>query len=223
MKTLKAWDVPIRLFHWLLVASILVSWYTVKTAGEPLLFPIEWHARAGYTILVLLVFRWLWGVVGSRHARLRALLRSPRVVARYVAGWFRRHPDLYVGHNPLGGWMTLVLLLSLSLQATSGLVMSDDVLFSAPLAGKLGGRIEDTLVMLHHWNGNALFVLVGIHLLAIVLHRLKGEALVSAMVTGRKRLAGAVKDGENQLVSGWRAWATAAVAVSVLVAILEWA
>ncbi|MBZ9538115.1 cytochrome b/b6 domain-containing protein [Modicisalibacter tunisiensis] len=222
MKVYKAWDLPVRLFHWSLVAAILVSWYTIKTSGQPLAFPVEWHARAGYTILALLVFRWLWSLVGSRHARLRELCRSPRTVWRYTASWFRRRPDLYVGHNPLGGWMTLLLLVSLTLQATSGLFMSDGILFSAPLARRFEADAIAWLVTLHHVNGNLLFVLVGIHLLAILLHRLRGEALVGAMFSGRKRLARPVRDGDDQPVSGWRAWASASIAVLALTAILEW-
>lgn len=195
MQRWRAWDLPIRLFHWALVAAVALSFYTVKTSGAPLLFPLEWHARAGYIVLGLLVFRWVWGSVGTGTSRLRPLLRGPRKVTGYLWAFLKGRPPAYLGHNPLGGLMVWVMLLSLSSQALTGLFMSDAIFFDAPLHGLLGQRVGDWLSWWHHVNGEWLMWLIGLHLLALVAHRLCGEKLVTAMLHGRKTLTRSPVDG----------------------------
>lgn len=197
MKRIYVWDLYVRLFHWALVAAVLVSFYTMKTAGEPFLFPGEIHAKAGYIVLGLLSFRWLWGFFGSFFARFSTFLTSPVVSFDYAISLTRRRLKHYAGHNPVGGWMVLVMLLSLTFQATSGLFLSDDIFFDAPLYGVLGKEVSKTLLTLHHYNSTLLMILIGLHLGAIVAHRLLGEKLVGAMITGTKRLSGAPMDADT--------------------------
>ncbi|QTF91093.1 cytochrome b/b6 domain-containing protein [Halomonas sp. BM-2019] len=194
MIRLAVWDIPIRLFHWGLVAAVGLSFYTMKTPGAPFVFPIDIHAKSGYVLLGLLLFRWLWGLVGSHHARFGSFLYPPATLFDYARRLASGRPPVFAGHNPLGGIMVVVLLLSLSFQAVSGLFLTDDIFFSGPLHGLVDRSTARTLARLHHLNANLLMLLIAAHLLALVVHRLKGERLVGAMVTGRKPLPAAPED-----------------------------
>ncbi|EWG99153.1 cytochrome b/b6 domain-containing protein [Halomonas sp. BC04] len=182
------WDLPIRLFHWGLVGGVGLAFYTMKLGGAPFLFPVQVHAKAGYVVLGLLLFRWLWGLVGSPHARFRNFLHGPATMLAYARHLLKGPPPVYAGHNPMGGAMVLIMLVSLTFQATSGLFLTDDIFFRAPLYGLFGRDVSRELQTLHHLNADLLMVLIAVHLLALIVHRLKGESLVVAMFTGRKRL-----------------------------------
>ena len=186
MQRVHVWDVLVRIFHWSLVIAVLLAFYTMKTEGAPFLFPIEIHAQAGYAVLGLMVFRWIWGFIGTHYARFRAFLTTPRTSFSYAKRIIQRKPPPYAGHNPLGGWMVLVLLLSLTFQAVSGLFLSDDIFFSGPLYGSLGNEFSSLLRTLHDLNSQLLMALIGLHLLAVVIHAMMGEKLTKAMVTGVK-------------------------------------
>ncbi|MDQ7730178.1 cytochrome b/b6 domain-containing protein [Halomonas sp. SpR8] len=195
---IEVWDLWIRLFHWGLVAAVLVSFYTTKTSGEPFLFPIEVHAQAGYLVLGLLVFRWIWGVIGSVYARLSTFLYPPSKTLGYSKGLLKGQNSAYASHNPLGGWMVLIMLLSLSFQALSGLFLSDDIFFQAPLYGAFGDGIGSQLRTLHQLNSDLLIILIGLHILGVVIHRLLGEPLLTAMVTGKKTFSQQPVDARNE-------------------------
>ncbi|WP_301584970.1 cytochrome b/b6 domain-containing protein [Halomonas alkaliantarctica] len=186
-KQVAVWDVFVRLFHWCLVVAVAVSFYTTKTDGIPFLFPIEVHAQAGYLIISLLIFRIIWGVLGTTYARFSTFVYGPRDTAVYTKALFKRRAPRYASHNPLGGWMVVLLLLSLSFQAVSGLFLSDDIFFQGPLYGLLGRDISGELASLHALNSDVLLILIGLHLVGVVVHALQGENLVAAMVTGIKR------------------------------------
>lgn len=186
MQALRVWDVLLRTFHWGLVVAVLLAFYTMETQGLPFLFPVEVHAQAGYAVLGLLTFRWIWGVIGPYHARFTSFLRPPLISLNYAKNIVKRQPAPYAGHNPLGGWMVLLLMLSLTFQAVSGLFLSDDIFFSGPLYGMLGNEFSSALVSWHHLNAQLLIILIGLHLVAIVIHGVMGEKLVSAMFTGVK-------------------------------------
>lgn len=195
MHKIRVWDLPVRLFHWLLVIAVAMSFYTMKTEGAPFVFPMRIHAQAGFVTLGLLVFRWAWGLVGSHHARFWNFLYPPRTILGYLRGLLpgRQHAH-YAGHNPLGGLASLTLLLSLSVQVGSGLFISDDIFFTAPLYSYVSSDTSSFLRTVHAWNSQLLLILIGLHLVALIVHRLKGEKLVAAMVTGHKRLAEAADE-----------------------------
>ncbi len=184
---INVWDHWIRLFHWGVVAAVLISFYTTKTSGVPFLFPIEVHAQAGYLVIGLLVFRGLWGLLGSVYARFRTFVYPPAKTIAYSKALIKRQHHAYASHNPLGGWMVVLLLLSLSFQAVSGLFLSDDIFFQAPLHGLLGEGVSSQLRALHHWNSDLLIILIGLHLVGLIVHRLLGEPLLKAMLLGSKR------------------------------------
>lgn len=179
------WDLPVRLFHWSLVVLLVLAWSTAQ-AG---LSWMPYHLWTGYAILTLILFRLLWGIFGSRHARFSDFIGPPGAAWRYArqlaAG---RHP-FYLGHNPLGGYMVVLLLTLVLIQVGTGLFATDDILVSGPLADQVPGRINRLLTGLHKLNVNILIVAVTAHVAAIGYYRWRfGENLVRAMVTGQKRL-----------------------------------
>ncbi|MDW7745123.1 cytochrome b/b6 domain-containing protein [Halomonas sp.] len=221
MHQVRVWDLPIRLFHWALVSAVALSFYTMKTGGAPFVFPVEIHGRAGLVVLGLLLFRWGWALGGSRHARLWHFLHGPGAIVDYLRALRRGPLPPYAGHNPLGGLAVLAMLVSLSVQAVSGLFLSDDIFFQAPLHDRVPADVSDTLRTLHHWNAQLLIVLIVLHLVALVVHRLKGERLVGAMVTGRKQLPArpadlAVEGTDPVRGSPWLAAVLLLVAVGVV-------
>ena len=125
-KTIRIWDLPIRLFHWLLVFCIAGSFITINLGDEL----IQWHAYFGYSILTLLIFRIIWGFVGSTHARFASFVPSKKAILAYLSGTSPR----VLGHNPIGALSIFVLLFVLSIQVITGLFVNDEVSFQGPLA-----------------------------------------------------------------------------------------
>ncbi|MHB0775465.1 cytochrome b/b6 domain-containing protein [Halomonas sp. WWR20] len=216
-RRIRVWDMPIRLFHWGLVLALILLWYTGTTDATLFDFPIEWHARAGYVVLGLVAFRWIWSFAGSRYARWGNLLATPAEGLRYALAFLKGNAPRYVGHNPLGGWMVLAMLLSLTLQAVTGLFASDDIFFDGPLATRVSGDTADTLMWLHRSNVNVLLWLVALHVIAVLLHRLQGESLIMAMITGRKTVGAEAVGEMRDEVPSWRAWVISAGVAALIV------
>jgi cytochrome b len=183
---MRVWDLPTRLFHWAIVILVFVSWLTDK------LQKIELHKWSGYTILTLLLFRIIWGFVGSQTSRFSAFLKSPVEAIRHLSHLTRREPDREVGHNAAGGWMVLVMLALLLIQAVTGLFSNDDISFEGPLYPLVGKDRSDWLGHIHAINFTLIELVIAAHLLAIIAYAvLKKHDLVRPMVTGKKRLPGA--------------------------------
>jgi len=190
------WDLPLRIFHWLLVVCVAGSWLTHELGTE--WFP--WHVRLGYVTLVLVAFRIAWGFVGPRHACFASFLKGPGAVLRYLRG----EGPVSAGHNPLGALGVAAMLLLLSAQALSGLFANDEILNTGPLYGYVSDGQSDRLTGLHGANFDVLLGLIGLHLAAIGWHRLRRRIdLVRPMWTGRKP-AGQVPPGEE--IDGHRLW-----------------
>lgn len=219
---IEVWDSWIRLFHWGLVAAVLISFYTTKTGGVPFLFPIEVHAQAGYLVLGLLVFRWLWGVVGSVYARFTTFLYPPAEAIAYSKAFLQRQSHAYASHNPLGGWMVVVMLLSLTFQAVSGLFLSDDIFFQAPLHGLFGEAVSSQLRTLHQLNSDLLIILMGLHLVGLVVHRLFGEPLMRAMLAGTKRFRQQPADARSEPLNATMLRLRALGALLIAAGIVVW-
>lgn len=182
---IKVWDGAVRIFHWALVIAFAVAYLS---EGDDLMTV---HVWAGYAIAALVIFRLLWGVLGTEHARFRDFVVAPSAAFSYLKGVFRGTARRYLGHNPAGGWMILLLLAMLTLISLTGIALYGVGDHAGPLAGFMAGygeNTEDFLEELHEVLVNATLILVGIHLLGVVwesvLHR---ESLVKAMLTGRKR------------------------------------
>lgn len=170
--TVKVWDPLVRVFHWLLVACIAVAWIT-HDAGRSI------HEPIGYVALGLVVFRLVWGLVGSRYARWTQFVRGPVAVAAYLGDVVQARESRYLGHNPAGAAMIVALLVCVAAIGVSGGLYTTDQFWG-----------EEWLEELHEGLALTVLVLVGWHVAGVAMaswrHR---ENLLKAMVTGRKRAA----------------------------------
>lgn len=184
----KVWDPLVRVFHWTLVAAFTIAYFT---DDEELLLP---HVWAGYAIIGLLLFRLLWGFVGTAHARFSDFVYAPSVAIAFVKDTFKRQSKRYLGHNPAGGWMIILLLIMLTLISVTGLLLYGADEHAGPLAGVMAGTgkdMEELLEGLHEFFANFTVFLVAIHLTGVIMESmLHKENLVRAMVTGWKRSEG---------------------------------
>ncbi|MDD9877162.1 MAG: cytochrome b/b6 domain-containing protein [Magnetovibrio sp.] len=174
------WDLAVRLFHWVLATLVLTSIVTGKTGD------MEIHMLSGFSILALVIFRLVWGVVGGRHARFRDFVRGPMAVIAYVKTHLKGDIPRYRGHNPGGGWAVLAMLGLLALQAGTGLFANDDILTEGPLMKFIEKGTSDYVTWIHFLSSNALIAVVVLHVAAISFYAWKGENLVRPMLTGRK-------------------------------------
>ena len=170
------WDLPLRVFHWSLVAAVTTAVVTGELGGAWM----AWHGRAGLLIVGLLVFRLVWGVVGSATSRFAHFAPSPGRVLSYLRGRWRG-----VGHNPLGALSVFALLGLLSLQVATGLFGSDDIAFAGPLNHLVDDASGARATGWHRLLADGLFVLLGLHLAAVAFHvAVKRHRLIRPMITG---------------------------------------
>lgn len=171
------WDAPVRVAHWLLAFSVLGAFLTAESERWRLV-----HATLGYTAGGLVAFRLLWGVIGTRYARFGEFVRGPSAVLRYASSLVGPRPEHYVGHNPAGALAIIALLGMTAVAAVSGHLVYED----------LGGTWQDGLESLHEIVGEAMMVVVGVHVAAAILSGLlHRENLVGAMFSGRKAVTSA--------------------------------
>lgn len=184
MVSVRIWDVPTRLFHWSLVLCIVGLVITGNTGGEAMV----WHFRLGYAVLTLLGFRLLWGLVGGHWSRWWRLPLAPASVRAYLRG--QAPLSHTAGHNPLGSWSVLGLMLLCALQVGTGLFSEDDVGNAGPLGVLISGQWVSWITSWHKDPGKALLLaLAGLHVAAIVWYRWRhGENLVRPMLQGNKDL-----------------------------------
>ncbi len=183
MRPIKVWDLPVRLFHWLIVVLIALAWGTNHYNH------MEWHVRCGYAILTLLLFRLVWGLIGSDTARFTRFLKSPVAALRHLSHIHRREEDREIGHNAAGGWMVLVMLTLIAVQAGTGLFANDDVLTEGPLMRFVSKEQSDWLSHVHSLNFKLIEAVIVLHVLAVATYAvLKRQNLVRPMITGWKRM-----------------------------------
>lgn len=205
----RVWDLPIRLFHWALAICIVLGIVFVKIGGNA----IQWHAYCGYTALALILFRIIWGFVGSQYARFASFVPSP---ARLIA-FLRGQVDGGLGHNPLGALSVIGLLLVVLIQALTGLFADDDIFFQGPLAKYVSNSTVALLTSIHRFNQYLIFALVGLHIAAISYYYfVKRENLVGPMVTGDKLIDFHPKLAEKIDSSGQRMLALAIFLLIIL-------
>ena len=177
MRSIRVWDAPLRLFHWLLAASTIGALYTGWQGGGLMV----WHSRLGVLIVALLAFRLAWMLVGSTYARIDRLVCSALQLPSYLRGNWQQ-----AGHNPLGVLSMLAMLGFLGWQAISGLFSYDDIAFRGPLARLISTSSSLELTSLHRLGFWVLIALIVLHLLAILFYKVcKKQALVKPMITGR--------------------------------------
>lgn len=181
------WDLPVRLFHWSVVALVALSWWSAEESFDRV------HFWSGYALLFLLIFRILWGIAGGSTARFSNFVRGPAAVAAYL----RHGRQERAGHSPIGALSVVAMLIALLVQVSSGLIQLDDEDFvEGPLAGLVG---YDTAVLAHEVHESSFDILLGLialHLLALGhYHFIRGRSLVPPMITGR----GALPEGASAM------------------------
>jgi cytochrome b len=169
------WDLPVRLVHWTLAALVAFSWWSAHYDHT------DWHIWSGIAILTLLLFRLLWGFVGSSTARWSGFIRGPSAILNYLRGsWYG------IGHNPLGALSVIAMFLALAVQVGLGLISEDeDGLYAGPLAPLVSIERSDWAHELHHLWFNVILALIVLHLATILFYRLRGKKLTGPMVTGK--------------------------------------
>ena len=181
----KIWDPVTRLWHWVLVLAVAVGW----SFGKFMSFDnIQWHFYIGYLVLGLMLFRYLWGFAGPAPVRYRALLPTPTDVVSYLRHIWRREPSGTPGHNSLGSLSVILMLLSITSQAVTGLfIESDDLFESGPLLNYVSEATVSKLSWWHHLNADFILVLVVLHVGTILFYLLwKKENLIKPMISGWK-------------------------------------
>jgi cytochrome b len=217
MLTLLIWDLPTRLFHWLLAACVAGLVITGNVGGDAMV----WHFRLGYAVLSLLLFRFVWGFVGGHWSRWSQLPLSPAQVMAYWRG--RASSDKTAGHNPMGSWSVLALLWMLAIQVATGLISDDEIAYSGPLTSFVAGGWVNVATSWHkHWGKLLLILLVVTHLAAIAWYTWrKQKPLVPAMWHGHKVLSEPVPASRDSFSSRLLAFAVFALSIGLVLWIVS--
>jgi len=216
-RPVRVWDLPTRVFHWVLAASLVGSVVTAQIGGNAMV----WHFRFGYLALGLLVFRLVWGFAGGRWSRFSSFAFGPAALLRYLRGRPQPGDRFEVGHSPLGALSVFALLGVLALQVGTGLFADDEIANVGPLNRYISGATAGVLTGWHKdWGAPLLVGLVLLHVAAIVVYRVaRGKDLVRPMLGGDKPLPADTPASED----GARSRAVALGLALVIAALLGWA
>ena len=181
----RIWDIWIRVFHWSLVASVgfmLIS-------GETGFLFFDWHRKIGELVLVLILFRLIWGFIGSSNARLIQLIVNPLRAFTHLTHVAKGSAPQERKHNAAGGWAVLIMLALISFQAISGIFIADeDELIEGAFYGSLSYDLSERLLHLHHLNADILMIIVGAHVVMVFFYLFRaGQNLIVPMITGKMR------------------------------------
>lgn len=207
------WDFPTRIFHWALVGLIGFSWWSAEN------HEMDWHLWSGIVVVGLVVFRILWGLFGTSTSRFAQFVKGPRAIFAYLKPDPLAPKPAPLGHNPLGAWSVIALLLVLLVQVGTGLFASDiDMLYSGQLSYAVSFDQSRVFAEIHEISFKVLQVLVLLHLLAILYYLFfKKKNLVGTMITGRKR----ADDGDTSDAVAAPIWRL--ILAVVIAAVVAWA
>ena len=195
--TVLVWDLPLRLFHWLLLICVAGALITVQFKA------MDWPGRFGLAVLGLLTFRLVWGLIGSTHARFWSFAPGPKTLADYLRG--RWHG---LGHNPLGALSVFAILAALAFQSVTGLFADDVIAYTGPLRRAVSSATASQLTSWHMRMEWEIYGLIALHLAAIAFHEfIKRERLVKPMITGRKAVES--RHAHDARGGGWIAFVIA--------------
>ncbi|QHE78083.1 cytochrome b/b6 domain-containing protein [Hydrogenophaga sp. PBL-H3] len=209
MQTIRVWDLPTRLFHWLLAAAVVGLVITANIGGNWM----NWHLRLGYAVLALLLFRVVWGFVGGHWSRFGSFLFAPSTVVSYLRG--KTQPEHRVGHSPLGALSVFALLTVLLAQVGTGLMSDDEIAFFGPLVRFVSG---DTVALATGYHKNVgKFIVIGLvvlHVLAVFFYKwVKKDNLIRPMVVGDKHVTRVANVPETRDSTSTRALALLVLAL----------
>lgn len=214
----RVWDAPTRFFHWVLASCVVALLITAKVGGAAM----EWHFWLGYTVLALLMFRFVWGLVGGHWSRFTSFLFSPGQVLRYMQG--KSETDHWVGHNPAGALSVFALLGFLSLQVASGLFSDDEISATGPLTRFVSSAWVSNATYYHKEIGElVLIALVALHVSAIAFYFFKKQDnLAKTMITGDKNLAVPAKQSADKAADRVKAAAIFLACAVIVWGIFRW-
>ena len=214
----RVWDAPTRLFHWIIVVCVVGLVATAQLGGSAM----QWHFRFGYSVLALLLFRLVWGVVGGRWSQFASFIYRPSEVIRYLKGDGDAHHS--VGHNPLGAFSVFALLGFLALQVGSGLMSDDEIAAAGPLTRFVSATWVGNATFYHKEVGKViLLTLVALHLVAIGFYFFKKrENLIKPMLTGDKQLAFPAPSASDTGVDRLRALLIGVVCAAIVAGTVTW-
>jgi cytochrome b len=179
----KIWDLPTRIFHWLLVVVFAVAYFSNRLGVDYFIY----HLWSGYFLIILLFFRLLWGIFGTHHAKFSNFVRSPKASFSYLLDLIKGKSKSYPGHNPLGALMVLLLLTTLLIQVISGLFANDEIFNAGPLYAYVSHEFSLWLTGIHKELFYWIFAAVVLHVIAVLFYWIvKKENLIKAMITGKK-------------------------------------
>ena len=211
------WDLPTRLFHWSLVLLVGCNLFFVSPRGG---WQTPVHFISGFCIAGLLLFRIIWGFVGSPRSHFADFLRPWHTVKAYIVRLVRLRPPHSIGHNPLGGWMIGVLLATLIAMILTG-VFAAGRRAAGPFAHLLPPSFSHTLGQIHGLISNLLIGLLAVHVAGVLTDwLLTRDNLVKAMITGRKKLSAAEAASEGDLAPAGRALIVALIALVLTVGLI---
>ncbi|MBQ4812016.1 cytochrome [Pseudoalteromonas luteoviolacea] len=187
----KVWDGFIRGFHWLLVVGIAVLYFSGEEGW------LDLHFVVGYLLLALMITRIIWGIIGSDTAKLSSLFHRPKYILAAL-----KSKSQHVGHNPAGSIMVLIFFLLIFIQLISGLMTTDDILMEGPLVAYISYELAEFAGDIHHLNIDILLIAIAIHIIAIVMYRIKGINLVKPLVTGKSN----IESTAPKMRKGWVAY-----------------
>jgi cytochrome b len=173
----KVWDFPTRFFHWSMLLLLLALWLSAENSE------MQWHQVFAYLLMILISVRIFWGLIGSETSRFNSFVVSPLKALAYLT---TKPKPSALGHNPLGGYMVMAMLVVLVIQLTTGLFSTDEVFTEGPLYSMVDEQFALGLTWLHKVNFNVLLALAGIHILAVLGYLFKGDNLIKPMLTGYK-------------------------------------
>ena len=195
---IRVWDLPTRIFHWVVAVLVVFSFVTGKIGGGWL----GWHMKSGYAILALVLFRVVWGIVGSETSRFASFVRGPAAFVRHARDLAAGQARRVLGHNPMGGWMVLLMLGVMLAQASSGLFADDEIATTGPLADKVSQAVVAKMTAIHYYNGWIVAGVALVHVIAIATYWMAWrENLVAPMWSGWRAVDGSA--AQPALRSAW--------------------
>ncbi|WP_100658376.1 cytochrome b/b6 domain-containing protein [Alteromonas flava] len=215
MKAQLIWDLPTRLFHGLLIIGIAFQWASAEWFDNAII----WHVRIGYALLGLILFRLVWGVVGTRYAKFNQLRLSPTQGLTYSKTLLHRDSPTFPGHNPIGSWAVICMLLLIALQAISGLFVSDDIFTEGPYRSVASSEWLAVMEFIHFQLFDLLLIFIALHIIAALGYQFyKRQAIITAMVNGKKYLKEDVGIVSSKLL---RAFLVAIVVAAIVYFVIE--
>jgi len=215
LKTIKVWDLPVRIFHWSLVLLFIAA-YVTNSLGTVY---FKYHLWSGYALIVLVSFRIIWGLVGTYHARFINFISNPITTIKYAIHSLKNTEKHYAGHNPLGAIMVIILLLTVLIQAITGLFTNDEILNVGPLYGYITDELSLKITSIHRQLFYWILGAVLLHIVAVLIHVFfKRDNIIKAMFTGNKPAEGL---DEEKSIKSSKIW-LAIIIVVVLALMLAW-